>query len=181
MYAAFLVLAVASLIPAPADWRSESFTFPLRFAPTIPYEGAEHVRFHPKWDQFGDDSGFSYVFLWDVKEVPVEPPDIEDNLETYFNGLMSNVARGRNAGEPGKSTVAAHPMAALAGWRQAFGVEIRTFNAFAKGEPLLLYGEVTQRSCGNGRMQIVFALSKSRRDRPVWNGLRAVRGATTCG
>jgi len=29
-------------------------------------------------------------------------------------------------------------------------------------------------------MQILFALSKSARDRPIWNGLRAVRTATTC-
>ncbi len=180
MSAAALVLAAASLMVAPDDWRKESFDFPLRFAPSIPYEGAEHVRFNPDWEKFGEDGGFSYVVLWDVKATAVEPPDIEDHLEAYFNGLMSNVARGRKLDEPAKSTVAAHPMARLPGWQQAFGVEIRTFNSFSKGEPLLLHGEVTQRACGPGRMQILFALSKSRRDRPIWNGLRAVRGATTC-
>jgi hypothetical protein len=182
MSAAALVLAAAaSLMNAPDDWKKESFDFPLRFAPAIPYEGTEQVRFNPAWAKFDEDGGFSYVVLWDVKAAPVEPPDIEDHLETYFNGLMANVARGREIHEPTRrSTVAAHPMAALPGWQQAFGVEIRTFNAFSKGEPLLLYGEVTQRTCANGRMQIVFALSKSRRDRPIWNGLRSVRGATTC-
>ena len=120
------------------------------------------------------------MVLWDVKAVPVEPADIEDHLETYFNGLMSNVARGRKLEEPKKSTVAAHPMASPAGWQQSFGVEIRTFNSFSKGEPLLLHGEVSQRACGKERMQIVFALSKTSRDRPIWNGLRAVRAATTC-
>jgi hypothetical protein len=182
MSAAALVLAAAaSLINAPDDWRKESFDFPLRFAPGIPYEGTEQVRFHPAWTKFGEEGGFSYVVLWDVKAAPVEPPDIEDHLETYFNGLMSNVARGREVELPAtRSTVAAHPMAPLAGWPQAFGVEIRTFNAFSKGEPLLLHGEVTQRSCPPGRMQILFVLSPSRRDRPIWNGLRAVRSATTC-
>jgi len=118
--------------------------------------------------------------LWDVKAVPVEPPDIEDHLETYFNGLMSNVARGRKLAEPAKSVVQAHPMASLPDWQQGFGVEIRTFNSFSMGEPLLLHGEVTQRKCGNDRMQIFFALSKSRRDKPIWNQLRKIRGATTC-
>jgi len=177
---AALVLAAASLITAPDGWRNESFDFPLRFAPSIPYEGQEHVRFHPKWDQFADEAGFSYVVLWDVKEVPVEPADLEDHLETYFNGLMSNVARGRKLEEPAKTVVAAHPMATLPGWKQGFGVEIRTFNAFSKGEPLLLHGEVTQRTCGNGRMQVVIALSQARRDRAIWKGLRDIRSATTC-
>ncbi len=171
---------VLALLVAPSDWRKESFDFPLRFAPTIAYQGQEHVRFNPMWDHFDDEAGFSYVVLWDVKEVPVEPADIEDHLETYFNGLMSNVARGRKLGEPAKSVVAAHPMARVPGWQHGFGVEIRTFNSFSKGEPLLLYGEVSQRSCGNGRMQILFALSKSPRNRPIWNGLRGVRTATTC-
>ncbi len=133
------VFILAALLVAPPDWRKESFDFPLRFAPSIPYQGTEHVRFNPKWDHFDDDAGFSYVVLWDVKEVPIEPADIEDHLETYFNGLMANVARGRKLEAPAKSV-----------------------------------------SCGKGRMQILFALSKSRRDRPIWNGLRGVRSATTC-
>jgi len=172
--------AAATLIPAPDDWRKESFAFPLQFAPGIPYEGTEYLRFSPAWDQFADEGGFSYVVLWDVKAVPVEPPDIEDHLETYFNGLMSNVARGRKLAEPPKSVVQAHPMASLPDWQQGFGVQIRTYNSFSKGEPLLLYGEVTQRRCSNERMQIFFALSKSRRDKPIWNSLRKARGATTC-
>lgn len=175
-----LAVIFLALLAAPPDWRSETFPFPLRFAPTIPYEGEEHVRFHPKWDQFADEAGFSYVMLWDVKEVPVEPADLEDHLETYFNGLMSNVARGRKLDEPAKTVVAAHPMAPIPGWKQGFGVEIRTFNSFSKGEPLLLHGEVTQRTCRNGRMQVVIALSQVRRDRPIWKGLRDIRTATTC-
>src|SRR3954469_5685789 len=154
---------VLALLGAPSDWRKESFDFPLRFAPSIPYQGAEHVAFNPKWDRFDDDAGFTSVVLWDGKEVPVEPADIEDHLETYFSGLMSNVARGRKLDAPAKSVVSAHPMARVAGWQQGFGVQIRTFNAFSRGEPLLLYGEVSQRSCGKGRMQILFALSKSPR------------------
>jgi hypothetical protein len=101
MFAALVFVAAAAaatLIPAPDDWRKESFPFPLQFAPGIPYQGMEYLRFHPGWDQFADETGFSYVVLWDVKAVPVEPPDIEDHLETYFNGLMSNVARGRKLG-----------------------------------------------------------------------------------
>jgi hypothetical protein len=183
MFAAFVfaaAAAAASLIPAPDDWRRESFEFPLAFAPAIPYQGTEYLRFNPDWDKFSEEAGFSYVILWDVKTVPVEPADLEDHLETYFNGLMSNVARGRKiANELPKSVVAAHPLRPPREWQQGFGVDIRTYNAFSKGEPMLLRGEVTQRNCG-ARMQIFFALSRAPRDKPIWDNLRKLRAATAC-
>ena len=183
MFAALVLAAAAAaatLIPAPDDWRKESFEFPLRFAPNIPYEGTEYLRFNPRWEQFAEEEGFSYVILWDLKKVPVEPADLEDYLEAYFNGLMNNVARGRKLeNELPKTVVAAHPLAPPREWQQGFGVEIRTYNAFSKAEPLLLRGEVTQRNCG-ARMQVFIALSKSPRDKPIWDTLRKLRGGTTC-
>ena len=186
---AALVLAIAALpaaaaehdpIPTPDGWRKESFSFPLQFAPSIPYEGTEHVRFAPSWTKFGEEGGFSYVFMWDLKAKPVTPEDIEEFLETYFNGLMKNVGLQRKIGDKAtRAAVAVHPMAMLAGWGQGYGVEVHTWNAFSRGEPLLLYGEVGHRYCGE-RMQIFFAFSKSRRDRPIWEGLRAARKATSC-
>jgi hypothetical protein len=135
----------------------------------------------PSWDKFATENGFSYVFLWDLKATPVTSEDLEDHLETYFSGLMGNVARGRKVETPtAKTAVAAHPMTGVPGWTQAFGVEVRTSNAFSKNEPLLLYGEVARRECPEGRMQIFFALSRARRDRPVWDALREARKATPC-
>ncbi|HEX7606644.1 MAG TPA: hypothetical protein VF348_08040 [Usitatibacter sp.] len=178
--AAMCASAQTSPIPAPADWRAESFIFPLQFAPSIPYEGVEYVRFTPTWQRFDSDGGFSYVFLWDVKTRPVTPEDLEDYLEAYFTGLMKNVGVKRELSDKEVKTVAAvHPMAALASWEQGYGIEVRTWNAFSKGEALLLHGEVGQRNCGE-RMQIFFALSRSPRDRPIWDRLREARNATTC-
>lgn len=174
-------LLALAILTAPDGWRKESFQFPLAFAPAIAYEGTEHVRFSPGWERFDSDEGFSYVFLWDVKAKPVAPEDIEDHLEAYFNGLMSNVSRGRKlANEPPKASVAVHPMTSVPGWSQAYGAEVRTGNAFSKNEPLLLYSEITQRDCGAGRMQIFFAMSKAPRARPSWESLRAIRTATPC-
>jgi hypothetical protein len=172
---------IASPIAAPQDWRAESFVFPLQFAPSIPYQGVEYVRFTPTWTQFDSDGGFSYVFMWDVKVRPVSPEDLEDYLEVYFGGLMRNVGAQRKLlGKEIKTSAAVHPMAALASWEQGYGIEVRTWNAFSKGEALLLYGEVGQRACGD-RMQIFFAFSRSPRDRAIWDRLRAARNATTCG
>jgi hypothetical protein len=179
--AAMYATAQTSAIPAPEGWRAESFLFPLQFAPSIPYEGVEYVRFAPTWQRFDSEGGFSYVILWDVKTQPVTPEDLEDYLEVYFTGLMKNVGVQRKLSDKEIKTAAAvHPMAALASWEQGYGIEVRTWNAFSKGEALLLYGEVGQRTCGE-RMQIFFAFSRLARDQPIWNRLHDVRKATTCG
>jgi hypothetical protein len=185
--AMLLALAIAAppapaQLTAPEGWRKESFAFPLQFAPAIPYVGTEHVRFAPGWARFAADDGFSYVFLWDVKAAPVATEDLEDYLEAYFEGLMKGVAPARKLARPAeaKTSAALHPMTAIPRWTQANGAQVRTWNAFSKGEPLLLHGEISRRECANGRMQIFFAFSKAPREKPVWESLRRVREATHC-
>jgi hypothetical protein len=176
------LLLAAVLVPAPEDWRKETFQFPLVFAPKIPYQGSENVRFSPGWDRFGEETGFSYVFVWDLKAQAVATEDLEDHLETYFNGLMNGVAAGRKVeAKPIPAAAALHPMTAVRGWTRGWGAEVRTWNAFSKGEPLLLHGEVAYRECAPGRMQVFFAFSQARRDRPIWEQMRAIRQATECG
>lgn len=179
MWLACAILLAA--LPTPEGWRQESFKFPLPFAPAIPYEGTEHVRFAPGWAQFGSDTGFSYVFLWELKAKPVTTEDLEDHLEAYFSGLMKGVAPARNLEAPKTPTaVALHPMTTVAGWTQSYGAQVRTWNAFSKAEPLLLHGEIAQRECPGQGMQILFAFSKAPRDRPIWQSLRRLREATQC-
>ncbi|HEY2628526.1 MAG TPA: hypothetical protein VGI57_05330, partial [Usitatibacter sp.] len=178
--AALAAFPAAAQVAAPDNWRKESFDFPLRFAPSIPYEGKEYVRFSPQWAHFEDGDGFTYVFLWDLKTKAFNADDLEDYMETYFSGLMNNVGRQRNlADKEIKSSAAANPLLAVPGWTQSWGIEVRTWNAFSKGEPLLLRGEVTQRDCGP-RMQVFFAVSMAPRDKAAWNALRDARKATTC-
>ena len=172
---------VAALIPVPDGWKQETFQFPLPFAKTIPLEGSEHVRFTPQWTRFSAPDSFSYVFVWDVKAKPVTADDLEDYLEAYFNGLMMGVGVARKVEDSAlPASAALHPMTPVAGWSQAFGAEMRTWNAFSRGEKLMLWGEITQRECPAGRMQIFFAFSRAKRDHPVWNNLRAVREKTAC-
>ena len=172
---------VAALVPVPDGWRQESFQFPLPFAKTIPYEGTEQVRFTPQWTHFSAPDAFSYAFVWDVKAKAVTADDLEDYLETYFNGLMRNVGVARKLDDMAVPAAAAlHPMTGVPGWTDAYGAEVRTWNAFSKGEKLLLMGEITRRACPPDRMQIFFAMSKAPRDHAVWERLRQLRASTTC-
>ena len=66
-----LTAHAADVISAPDNWRKETFTFPIEFAPALKYEGVENVRFAPQWKDFANERGFSYVFMWDVKSTPL--------------------------------------------------------------------------------------------------------------
>ena len=180
-------VACAALFPAgaqvaaPADWRAQTFQFPLTFAPSIPYEGTEHVRFSPTWTHFADEDGFTYILLWDLKRKPLETAEVERALHVYFDGLMELATRTRKIDDPGTvSQVTMHPMATPAGWSSALGGRVWTWNAFSKGEELVLNLEITQRACSPERSQVFFAISKAARDRAAWTELRRIRGATGC-
>ena len=179
MSAAWLALALA--IGAPAEWRAETFPFPLAFAPSLPYDGVELVRFSPGWSKFEGEQGFTYVILWDVKRRRVEAAELERGLTVYFDGLMENVTRGRKLVDPGTvTTVSLNPMAAPKGWTQALSGRLWTWNGFANGEALVLNAEVTLRDCGTDRTQVFYAFSKTARDTASWPELRDIRENTAC-
>lgn len=176
-----LSAAVLAQVAAPDNWRKESFAFPLQFAPSIPYEGSEHVRFAPQWAQFSTDLGFTYVFLWDIKRRELQPQELERGLNVYFDGLMEAVTKNRKLDDPGTVSAASlHPMKPPEGWVEGLGGRLFTWNGFAKGEPLALYLEVTHRPCGADRTQVFFAISKSPREAPAWDQLRDIRTKTPC-
>jgi hypothetical protein len=174
----------AEVLPAPDNWRRESFDFPLAFAPAIELEGSEHVRFAPGWSAFASDRGFSYVFLWDVKDVAgpaLTVTGLEFALRVYFDGLMETAASTRKIEARGAPAVVnLHPMSAVEGWTETHAGTIHTWNAFARAEPVALEVEVTRRACPGGRAQIFFAVSKAGRTKPVWKELRQVRQGTSC-
>lgn len=173
--------AAAAQVAAPDDWRRESFKFPLQFAPSIPYEGDEHVRFAPYWAQFASERGFTYVFLWDIKRRTLQPQEIERGLSVYFDGLMESVTKTRKIDDPGTVTsVALHPVAAVAGWDEIYGGRLFTWNGFSKAEALVLHLEITTRSCPPDRTQVFFALSQAARTHEAWDQLRTIRKATGC-
>ncbi len=185
--AAFVTLAAlafpaAADLQAPPGWRKESFRFPLAYAPSLPYEGTEEVRFSPSWTHFSEAGGFSYVVLWDIKPAPLEAEALERALGVYFDGLMNNVAIARKIDAMVPQSVASlHPLDVPAGWTEAYAGVVHTWNGFAKAEDLALDVEVTKRRCGAGRVQVLFAIAKAPRSAAaVWKPLREIRRSAGC-
>ena len=185
--AAALAVALLACAPAraqvaaPEGWRQETFQFPLAFAPSIPYEGTEHVRFAPYWTRFAEERGFTYVVLWDIKRRELQPQELERGLNVYFDGLMETVTKARKIDDPGTvSAVVLNPMATPAGWSGAYSGRVWTWNGFGTGEPLVLHAEITIRDCGADRTHVFFAFSKAARTHGTWDELRTIRKNTTC-
>ena len=168
-------------LAAPDTWRKETFEFPLAFAPSIPFEGTEHVRFAPYWAEFASDRGFTYAILWDIKRRDLEPAEIERALHVYFDGLMESVTKARKIDDPGTvSSASLHPLKAPEGWDHALGGRLWTWNGFNKGEPLTLHVEIAYRACGAERTHILLAFSKAPRISEPWPQLASIRNATVC-
>lgn len=171
----------ADVIPAPDNWRKETITFPLEFAPTLKYEGVERVRFAPQWKDFASERGVSYLFMWNVKNTPPGVAKFERDMNAYFDGLMNRVADSSKLVRRGGPTKAAlHTAAPDAGWSKGYAGVLRTWNAFSSGEVLVLEIEIAERNCGNGRMQVFFMLSKARSTDAIWDTMRAARSGTVC-
>lgn len=188
VHAALALAAIAALslparaeLAAPAGWRKESFSFPLPYAPSLPYAGTEQVRFSPEWARFSTDGGFSYVVLWDIRPAPMESEALQRALGVYFDGLMNNVAIARKIDAMVPQSVAVlHPLMPPAGWHIAYAGAIHTWNAFAKAEPLVLNIEIAERRCTPERMQVFFAIAKAARSASTWDELREIRGSASC-
>jgi hypothetical protein len=168
-------------LPSPAGWRADSFRFPLAFAPSIPYDGTQSVRFAPSFARFDTPGGFSHVVLWDIKPELLEGAQLERAIAVYLDGLMDNVARGRKIEElPVPAAVLLHPMSKTARWDDAYAGTVHTWNAFSRGEELKLEVEVTTRRCAGDHLQVLFAMSMAPRRDAAWKPLRELREGTTC-
>src|SRR6476661_3634018 len=84
------------LLKEPATWTFERFVLPPAFAPELPYQGAEELRFAP--GMFNKDSiyYFTYAFVAQLDNVTaISQAGIRDYLLKYYKGLCSGTAKDR--------------------------------------------------------------------------------------
>lgn len=77
-------------LPTPKGWGIERFPLPISFAPSIPYQGVEDIRFTPGWGKANNEEYWSYAFLWYLDgTIKMDAHTIESNLKAYYTGLIS--------------------------------------------------------------------------------------------
>ena len=74
----------------PEGWYVERFLIPIGFAPEIPYQGVEDIRFAPGWSKVKSDGYWTYAFLWYLNDRPkTNAKIVEKNLNAYYTGLIA--------------------------------------------------------------------------------------------
>lgn len=78
----------------PKEWSKETFTFPLRFAPSIELKGLEEVHFAPGMFKPESPDYFNYVFLWHLEDKQqFSKTEYENLLLAYYKGLYLAVSK----------------------------------------------------------------------------------------
>lgn len=86
-----ITLDTSYSIPYRSKWNTELISFPIEFAPGIPYKGVEDIRFAPGWNDVTSEEYWTYCFLWSLQDNPkTDARIIENNLKTYYKGLIGS-------------------------------------------------------------------------------------------
>lgn len=169
----------------PAGWSAETNTFPLSFAPGLPYRGSEEIRFMPGMYKPGARDFWSYAFVWAIEGAPaVAPANLEQSLTTYFKGLTESVggskfnfdsSRYKATLQPAADTVIAnHPAKHYTG-------RVALYDGFTTGLPLDLNTEAFVWECpAESKTFALFLFSPGSRTTEVWENLRNVGESFRC-
>lgn len=93
--------------PKPKGWNTEKLTMPISFAKSIPFKGAEELRFTPGWSNSQSEEYWAYDFLWYVNGLPViKKSDLDKYMADYYNGLY--LTNSKNKPQPTTNFSKAH-------------------------------------------------------------------------
>jgi hypothetical protein len=173
--------------PLPEGWRQETIPFPLEFAPELPYQGVEELRFSP--GMFKPDQGgyWSYAFVWWLDGRPtLDATELSSSLTRYFTGLCTSVAKEKGqAIDPAKVSASLHGMTdsprKLEHAVRAFAGTVNSYDPFATGKPIVLNVEAWVWDCDrSGKRAVLVLASPQPESAPIWSSLRKRRDEFVC-
>lgn len=166
------------LLPqAPADWRFERIDFPLSFAPELPYQGFEELRFAPGMFKPETETYFTYVFAMKITgEAAFDAASLQSLLETYFRGLCRAVAQDKKLElDLSKISAQVKDEQGSAPSVRHFVAKVESFDPFVTGKPLTLNLEMMVIEVNKTDRRIFAAVSPKPADSPVWKPLRTLK------
>jgi hypothetical protein len=158
----------------PETWRSESFKFPLEFAPTITHTGIEELRFAPGFADPTKPGYWSYAFVWRTgDQAALDATALGTELTTYFRGLIAAVDEKGQVKDKGAIVAKA-----TASGDSRYELAIHVIDVFKTFQPVDLVGWAQRQPCGAGALW-VFALGPAQT--PVRDQLDALAREVVCG
>lgn len=157
------------------SWAKEVIQMPIHFAPKIPYNGMEEIRFSPDWSK-KDTAGFwSYAFVWDIdlnKELTAN--ELETYLQHYFDGLMHVVNKDKDKIIP--KTIALFIKKEQSKKSHEFVGKLQVYNAFHTKDVMILNCTVQQFYCPQKeRSMVLFRFSPKEFEHTIWNQLNEIK------
>jgi hypothetical protein len=129
----------------PPGFRHETIPFPLEFAPGIPHQGVEELRFAPGFFDPAAPGYWAYAFVWRTSDpAALDASGLAAELTQYFRGLIAAV----DAALPGNDTITVG--ATTVGARMAITAHV--IDAFKTKRPLDLVGWADRQICGAGAL-----------------------------
>jgi len=158
-------------LPLPEKWKSETIPFPIDFAPSIPYQGMEEIRFTPDWGNAGTNDYWSYTFLWFVDGTPPLNADLLNKyLTIYFDGLYHS----NNTSSPdstGFTKTDISNASTAAGDDQTYSGKIKTLNFLTKKKITFYINIHVQPHADAKETAIFFEISPKPFNNVVWSEL----------
>ena len=183
----FLAVAGSFQWPLPEGWHQETIPFPLGFAPDLPYQGAEELRFSPGMFKPDQEGYWSYAFVWWLDGRPaLDAAELSTALKSYFTGLCTSVAKDKGHRiDPARISASLHPVAGksrkLEHPLKVFAGTVEAYDAFVTGKPIVLQVEVSVWDCDrSGKRAALILASPKPSHAPIWSSLRARRDAFLC-
>jgi hypothetical protein len=161
--------------PTPDGWKKETIPFPLDFAPSLPYQGQEELRFGPKFFKEDSPTYFTYAFAFVLDHAPpFTTKQFAEDVKTYFNGLASAVTK--------EASAASLHDASFTGTSDHFEGTVKTIDAFSKDHhPISLHVVGESKLCGDHRIVLASLSPKDPKiDREIWETLAKVRASFVC-
>jgi hypothetical protein len=166
--------------PTAPGWSAEKIPFPLPFAPELPYQGVEELRFAPSFFEPEATSYWSYAFAWWLDDAaPLDQPALTGALTEYFRGLCAAVGGVKFQFEPEhfKTTLTLAVPQPASG--SAYEGQIETYDPFTTGNALTLMVKARVFECGTHPVLLMGASPKGYAD-PTWSEVSEVLGLFEC-
>lgn len=159
----------------PETWPKEVIPFPLTFAPTIPLEGIEELRFAPGMFKPDANDYFHYAFLWQLDGNPNLAKDtIQTYLRLYYNGLFVAASQSEKTAKTAALKNFTYAMEAIDAGRQKG--TIMWEDPFNKDRPIQLYLETQSEYCERtNKTNMLFIIKPVESESKVWNSLRSLK------
>ena len=164
-----------ALVTFDDSWREEIIPMPIGFAPQIPLKGIEEVRFAKGWSTKGDDTFWTYAFLWNIELTEMlSTKQLELYMQYYFDGLMTTVNKDKDKVVP--KTIALFLKKETNTDANHFVGKIQLYDSFHTKDIITLNCTVLQYNCTKEKKSMVlFHFSPKEFGHATWDELHTVK------